>query len=150
MGVLKRIAVLSGGLAALVLVGLALRPAPDEPPELPYLPKPTELIPGEGGTSEFSRQRRAWMASMRMAAPGVDAAALDGAYRNARDLRFQAQRDVALSAAGKPLDLMQFSTAAIAGTWSERGSINQSGRVLSAAFDSAQQRLTVLSHGGNV
>ncbi len=150
MRTLKRGAMWGTGLAALVLLGLALRPVPSPPPELPYLPKPTELIPGEGGSSEFSRQRRAWMASMRIAAPGIDAAALDGAYRNARDLRFQAQREAALAAAGKPLDLMKFSAASIAGTWSERGSSNQSGRVLSTAFDSAQQRLTVLSHGGNV
>ncbi len=147
---IARGALLLGALVALIFLGLSSRGGPIEQAAHPYLPKPTDRIPGEGGKSEFSRQRRAWIASMRLAAPGVDTGALDAAYRSERDQRFQAQRQASMDAQGKPLDLLKFSAAAVSGTWSERGSTNQSGRVLAAAFDSALQRLTVLSHGGNV
>jgi hypothetical protein len=150
MRLITRGALLFGFLASVAFAGLSLRGGPVEPVESPYLPKPTDQIPGEGGKSEFSRQRRAWIASMRLAAPGVDTGALDAAYRSERDQRFQAQREAALDASGKPQDLLRFSASAVSGSWSERGSSNQSGRVLATAFDSAQQRLTVLSHGGNV
>lgn len=143
----------SVAVAMLVALGAAAavfwKPAA-EPEPAPYLPKPIDRIPGEGGRSDFSRQRRAWIASMRQAAPDVDAAAMDAAYRSARDRRHQLDRQRLSVLGGRPQDLLEFRSSAVSGQWSERGSTNQSGRVLAAAYDAAQQRLTVLSHGGNV
>lgn len=111
-------------------------------------PAPTESGPGESDP-DFRSRRKAWIDSMHRHAPDVDWRAQDAAWREARLARVQSAREAVPASAGESA-LYDVSTAAISGTWRERGSTNQAGRVTNAIYDSAQNRLLVLSQGGNL
>jgi hypothetical protein len=117
------------------------------------MPQPTERQPGEaseGGDADFGERRRAWYESLHRAAPGTDWQTSDGSVRAQRLLRLQAEHERALAQGATPADFDTFATTAISGNWVQRGSSNQSGRVTGAFLDTLNNRLTVLSHGGNV
>ncbi|MBK8285927.1 MAG: hypothetical protein IPK97_14245 [Ahniella sp.] len=85
------------------------------------------------------------------AAPDVDWRSMDGEARTARIER-RARLRSQLMAAG--VEQAEWSRTvlpgALAGNWVERGSRTQSGRVVSAEFDSTNNRITALAHGGQV
>jgi hypothetical protein len=116
----------------------------------PRIVPPTESGPGEAGVEGFSERRREWYESLHRAAPGTDWRALDAAHREARLARLQAEHAQALAAGASPRSFNTVQATAVAGTWAERGSSNQSGRVTATVLDPANARLTVLSHGGNI
>jgi hypothetical protein len=138
---------LLGGLSVVVLAA-GLHPLLD-PGGREFQPRPTEGEPGERDP-DFKQQRKAWMESLHRHAPGLDWRAQDAQWRAQRIAKVQAQRNAAI-AAGADRDLLrQVDLGAISGSWRERGSGNQAGRVTGAIYDAATHRLTTLSQGGNV
>jgi hypothetical protein len=112
-------------------------------------PAPTNGGPGERDP-DFKLQRKAWIESLHRHAPGLDWRAQDAQWRAQRIAKVQAQRNAAI-AAGADRDLLrQVDLGAISGSWHERGSGNQAGRITGAIYDAASDRLTALSQGGNV
>lgn len=108
-------------------------------PERPAPPAPTEG-PGEQGPS-FASRRAAWIESLHRAAPGVDRKAMDAAARTGKMLARAALREQLL-ASGLPKSLWDAKAiqAVPSGTWVERGSGGQAGRVVAAEFDAANNR----------
>ena len=106
-------------------------------------------MPGEKDAG-FRERRAAWIDYMHRAAPDVDWQQQDAQFRAERFERREYERTQRLAAGATAVDLRSIELAAITGNWVERGSSNQAGRVTSAAFDAANNRLSVLSHGGNV
>ncbi|HRF55731.1 MAG TPA: hypothetical protein PK027_14895, partial [Aquimonas sp.] len=111
-------------------------------------PAPLEDQPGERG-EDFKQRRLAWIEHMHRASPDVDWRAQDAAFIARRFAEREAEREVRLAAGESPLD-WRVIKANVSGNWVERGSRNQAGRVTATALDAANNRLTVLSHGGNV
>lgn len=139
---------LLGGATALLLLTSCATRAP-KADLASRLPAPTEG-PGEIGEG-FSTRRKAWIEHLHLAAPGVDWRAMDSAARGARIERRAAWRGQLL-ASGVPMAAWSSVTLpnAPAGTWVERGSSTQSGRVVAAEFDGTNNRITALAHGGQV
>lgn len=140
----------AAGLCAVVALILATgRSSPDSSFGSAHTPAPISDNPGERG-EDFRARRQAWIEHLHRAAPDVDWRQQDAAFRAARfDLR-ERERALLLQSGASPADLRHVSLQAISGTWAERGSSNQAGRVTAAALDATNNRLTVLSHGGNV
>ena len=111
-------------------------------------PAPIEDQPGERG-EDFKQRRQAWIEHMHRAAPEVDWRAQDAAFIARRFAEREAEREVRLAAGESPLDWRAIN-ANVSGNWDERGSRKQPARVTPTALDAANNRLTVLSHGGNV
>ena len=111
-------------------------------------PPPLSDQPGERG-DDFKQRRQAWIETIHRAAPDVDWRAQDAAFVAQRFAQREALRESRLAAGESPLSWRAIR-ASVSGNWVERGSRNQAGRVTGAALDSANNRLTVLSHGGNV
>ena len=111
-------------------------------------PPPLSDQPGERG-DDFKQRRQAWIETIHRAAPDVDWRAQDAAFVAQRFAEREALRESRLAAGESPLSWRTIR-ASVSGDWVERGSRNQAGRVTGAALDSANNRLTVLSHGGNV
>ncbi len=110
---------------------------------------PAEGEPGERG-ADFKRQRKAWIESLHRHAPGLDWRAQDATWRAQRIAKVQSQRNAAIAAGVDRDRLRQVNLGAVSGSWHERGSGNQAGRVTGAIYDAATHRLTTLSQGGNV
>lgn len=115
----------------------------------PWYPAPMDVDPGERDP-QFRTRRKAWIESLHRHAPDVDWRAQDAAWRGQRMQRVQAARHETLTGGGSLQSLRQVRLAGIAGYWQERGSTNQAGRVTGGMYDAANNRLTVLSHGGNI
>lgn len=113
-------------------------------------PAPAGDAPGELGGADFSQRRQAWYEAMHRAAPGVRWAEMDAREREARAARQESERAALLARGAGPDAFQAIDSLAVSGTWSERGSSNQAGRVTATLFDAANNRLTVLSHGGNL
>jgi len=143
---------LSAAVGSCVFVALILaasQPEPDSAPDGARTPAPISDNPGERD-EDFRAQRQAWIEHLHRAAPDVDWRQQDAGFRAARfELREQ-ERARRLQSGASAADLRNVSLQAISGTWAERGSSNQAGRVTAAALDATNNRLTVLSHGGNV
>lgn len=133
-------------LAGAVIASVLIR-APEPPLRAP--PAPTEG-PGEAGPG-FSSRREAWIESLHRAAPGVDRRAMDAEARRQK-MAVRAATRAQLQANGLPKSQWDLAVikAVPAGTWVERGSGAQAGRVMAAEWDAPNNRLTVMSHGGQV
>lgn len=118
-------------------------------PDALRTPQPVADQPGESG-SDFQDRRRAWIEQLHRAAPDVDWRKQDAALLASRFEEHSAFRKQWLAQGGTLAELRNVVTPAISGSWVERGSSNQAGRVTGAALDAINNRLTVLSHGGNV
>ncbi|MEO7325718.1 MAG: hypothetical protein ABIW82_12900 [Dokdonella sp.] len=140
----SRISLVAGALLVSLTAAALLRPG-----EAGYQPAPTESEPGESGP-QFRSQRKAWIESLHRHAPDLDWRAQDAVWRGERLLRTQHDRDEKIATGASPDRLLDVATAAISGTWRERGSSNQAGRVTNAIFDAAHNRLVTLSQGGNL
>lgn len=99
----------------------------------PFRPAPTRLAPFmDEEAEEANHEARAqWLRESHKARPGVDPAAVE--RRNAEDALDRHNR-----------------RAASAGTWTERGSDNQAGRMHGALLDAAGDTLYAISAGGGV
>jgi hypothetical protein len=113
-------------------------------------PAPVGDTPGEIGGDGFSQRRRAWYEAMHRAAPGVQWAAMDARELEARATRQAFERAALLARGAGPEEFQAIDSVAISGSWSERGSSNQAGRVTATLYDAVNNRLTALSHGGNL
>jgi hypothetical protein len=102
-------------------------------------PEPFDEQPGER-EADFTARREAFVASLHRHAPGLVWREQDARYRHARRER--------LPRTGG--DALALDTPARSGTWSERGSGNQAGRVLAVMHDQQNDRITALTHGGTV
>lgn len=134
--------------ACVVAAALVHRQTRDLP--APRIVPPTEFGPGEAGLESYSERRREWFESLHRAAPGTDWRSMDADYRQTRFERLQADHAQALARGASPQDYARLQTLAVSGSWNERGSSNQSGRVTGTVLDTTNARLTVLSHGGNI
>ncbi len=112
-------------------------------------PRPMADQPGESG-QDFRARRSAWIEYLHRAAPGVDWRKQDAVFRAQRFAERETLRRERMAAGATPAQLRAVETTAISGTWVERGSSNQAGRVTGAALDATNNRLSVLSHGGNM
>ncbi len=134
-------------IVALILAGCQAMPEASRGGAL--MPQPIADNPGERG-QDFRARREAWIEHLHRAAPDVDWRQQDAVFRAARFERREYERALRLERGASPADLRNVQLQAISGTWAERGSSNQAGRVTAAALDATNNRLTVLSHGGNV
>ncbi len=112
-------------------------------------PAPIDGGPGEQDP-DFKIQRKAWIESLHRHAPDTDWRTQDAQWRSLRMQRVQGDRHALLAAGASSDTLRQVELAAISGSWRERGSSNQAGRITGAIYDSANDRLTALSQGGNL
>jgi photosystem II stability/assembly factor-like uncharacterized protein len=96
------------------------------------LPLPTEHFLDEDAERRHSEQRRAWRESLHRAAPDVDWRAIEVENGLREERRRGELALAALSSGSHPLQ---------GGPWSEVGSANQAGRMLSAALGPDQQTL---------
>ncbi len=135
--------------AALCSATLYWATSPESSSDRVSFPAPTEG-PGEWG-DDFSSRRKAWIDQLHRAAPDVDWRSMDGEARTARIERRQELRKQLMAAGVAQSEWSRtVLPGALAGNWVERGSRTQSGRVISAEFDSANNRITALAHGGQV
>lgn len=140
----SRIVLVASALLVSLTAAALLRPG-----ETGYQPAPAESEPGESDP-QFRSQRKAWIESLHRHAPDLDWHAQDAVWRGERLLRTQHARDEVIATGASTHRLLDVTTAAISGTWRERGSANQAGRVTNAIFDGAHNRLIALSQGGNL
>lgn len=146
----RRILLIMSLAAALsVSVMSARHPDAHKAPSPPAYPQPIDDQPGEQGQA-FVERRRAWVEHLHRAAPDVDWRQQDAAFRAQRFAGREVLRRQRIDAGASPADLREVGVDAISGTWVERGSSNQAGRVTGVALDATNNRLSVLSHGGNV
>lgn len=143
----RTVAWLGGGL--ILAAGAALVPAMVGKHHSMQWPAPTDGGPGESNP-DFIRQRQAWIESLHRHEPGLDWRAQDAQWRSRRMRNVQAERAAALAAGADTEQLRQVDLSAISGTWRERGSGNQAGRITGAIYDAASNQLTALSDGGNI
>lgn len=133
----------------LIASALSLAPRQSAGPTARH-PAPVGDAPGEIGGQSFSQRRQAWYEAMHRAAPGVQWAAMDAREREARAERQRFEWAALVARNAPPEAYREIDTVAISGSWGERGSSNQAGRVTATLYDAANNRLTTLSHGGNV
>ncbi len=149
---MKAVQILAGfvacGLACIGCYRLSLLPV-DKPGNVPAFPQPIADQPGER-EGDFGERRRAWIDYIHRAAPDVDWRQQDAAFRAQRFDQREVLRRARLDAGASSAQLREVAINAISGTWAERGSSNQAGRVTGAALDATNNRLSVLSHGGNI
>jgi hypothetical protein len=140
------------GLAAAGLLFAAALALGSRQPVAPPARQPAPMgdAPGEIGGGDFSQRRQAWYEAMHRAAPGVQWAAMDAREREARAGRQRFEWAALVARNAPPEAYREIDTVAISGSWGERGSSNQAGRVTATLYDAASNRLTTLSHGGNV
>lgn len=112
-------------------------------------PAPIDTGPGERDP-DFKVRRAEWIESLHRHAPGVDWRAQDSAWRAARMARVQEERHAALAAGASAGSLRRVANDVISGIWRERGSSNQAGRITGAVLDVSNDRLSILSQGGNL
>jgi hypothetical protein len=139
-----------GAAVAIVAALVTLTASRDEraPPAQSW-PRPLDGEPGEQG-QEFGERRRRWIERLHAHAPGVDWRRLDAQYREQRFVRQQEQLRIRLASGAGRADLLRVELPEVSGTWVERGSDNQAGRILSIDFDAATERLTVIADGGQL
>ncbi|MBL8299029.1 MAG: hypothetical protein JNN30_11885 [Rhodanobacteraceae bacterium] len=112
------------------------------------LPAPAMEVPGED--VDYQRRREEWIETLHRHAPGTDWRAMDAAFR-ATALQTRMQRIAELQTVRATADqYRQVELAAVSGQWFERGAGNVAGRTLGTEFDASNNRLNVLSHGGNL
>jgi hypothetical protein len=141
---MKRVA----GLLLLVAAGGWLHLRAPQSPLPPLHPPPAESGPGED--DEYQRRRAEWIELLHRHAPGQDWRQLDGEARRER-IATRMQQVAALAARGAARsEYLTVRLPAITGVWQERGSGNIAGRTLATEYDVGNNRLNVLSHGGNL
>src|SRR5690349_2959779 len=111
--------------------------------EAERFPQPIGEQPGEDGDADFSARREAYFATLHRHAPALDWRAQDARFRSSRLDRLTLDR-----VAGD--DPRRVDLATLSGSWVERGSSNQAGRVLQAMHDQQNDRIIALTHGGNI
>ena len=104
-------------------------PSPDKAPDSPerLRPPPTEHLVDANAESRNKQGRKAWFRELQKAPPGVDV----------RDV----QRTVGLAQIDKRNALAAAPPPPDGASWTERGSVNQSGRMHSAAHDPLHETL---------
>ena len=143
---MKTIPVLVGSFivaAAAIVIGCSTNGS-----QRPPRPPPTLAAPGE--SEDHQRLRDAWIEMLHRAAPGFDWRHQDAEFRRVRMQRSLETLEQWQATGNDAADELIVATTAISGNWVERGSGNVAGRTLSTQFDVANNRLNVLSHGGNL
>lgn len=111
-------------------------------------PRPSERISED---SEKQRQRQEWIGQMHKTAPGVDWREMDEAVREEfYQLRRQELTKLAKSGSLKSGTPETIADGILTGTWIEKGSGNQAGRVHCVDIDFEANRLYAASDGGQV
>lgn len=111
-------------------------------------PAPVSEVPGEAG--DYQRRREEWIETLHRRAPGTDWRGMDASFRAAA-MASRMQRIAELqSMRAASSEFLRIDLAAVSGQWHERGAGNVAGRTLGTEFDVANNRLNVLSHGGNL
>lgn len=113
------------------------------------MPPPIETLPYKD--ADRSAQRRAWIEQMHRSAPDVDWREIDGHYRGEAMQRRQQARDEVLLREGESARLNRVDLPGPwLAEWVERGSDNQSGRIVGADYDPVSGRLLAYAHGGQL
>jgi hypothetical protein len=115
----------------------------------PFFPQPVSDQPGERG-KDYHQRRREWIEHMHRAAPDADWRAQDSRFRAQHFTRRENIRRLRIAGGVSAAELRAVETIGITGLWVERGSNNLAGRVTAATFDAGNDRLSVLSHGGQL
>lgn len=105
------------------------------------LPAPTEVVYNNLTEEEKHKQKKDWIEQMHRAAPDVNWREIDAQTRASRPQIINQYKKQALDS---------FANGKLVGQWLERGSENQSGRILMTTFDTATQKIYCTSQGGNV
>lgn len=108
--------------------------------ELP--PLATELVESQLTEEEKHELKHAWINSMHKAAPNVNWKIKDEKTRQKLAVKSKWQNRAAA--------LDTFANGKLLGNWEERGSNNQSGRILMNEYDAQNEIIYSLSQGGNL
>ena len=107
-----------------------------------FMPPPTELSSQEQGENEIDEQkaREKWYNNMHRTAPGINWKSIDD------ETRFQKY----LSKHGILQKTEILDSGKLKGTWAEKGSNNQAGRIMLCDIDTVGNHIYAASGGGNI
>lgn len=112
------------------------------------MPSPTgeTMVMKEDGESEkeMKMRRKQWYEAMHLAAPGVNWRAIETENMLANYKKTTAERD----GDEEKIAAETFANGNITGTWFERGSLNQAGRITACDYYKTGNKLYVLSDAG--
>lgn len=116
------------------------------------MPQPTEIIKRKADKKKFKIERRKWIESMHRAALGVDWRAMDRQTRAENRIAKLRARQNLIQNGNLSLGTgtEEFAQGLVAGTWSERGSNNLSGRMHCTDIDTLNNLIFAGSAGGNI
>ncbi|MCB1633863.1 MAG: hypothetical protein KDI37_14600 [Xanthomonadales bacterium] len=112
--------------------------------------KASLLPPIESPPGEHSQSRHEWIERLHRHAPGQNWRQMDADFRRQAQDQRNEEINLLRLAKAKPEAYLRVRSAALAGEWMERGSTNQAGRTLATEFDIENNRLNVLTQGGNL
>ncbi|NOZ09218.1 MAG: hypothetical protein GXO91_10165 [FCB group bacterium] len=147
---MKNKLLLFGAVVTLIFASYSLVQALKKPA---HPPAPTEIVLRNRERQDFKRQREEYIESMHKTAPGTDWHRIDAETRRQKWLEKTVLRQIWKNSHEPDLEKpasVRFGNRDIEGTWSERGSNNQSGRMLTTAVDYENGLLYCASSGGNI
>ena len=113
-----------------------------------HLAQPTELAPEK--SKSFKQDRKAWMEQMHRSAPGVDWREIEYQNKKAKHKRYKKKLTSAKLKNAQNNTSEEIVPNALSGTWQEKGSNNQSGRMMVVEVDYQDSLIYAASQGGNV